>query len=166
MTNFSFAENAAATKRSVQLSPRIMNYPESEREYIRTALGASPMRKSACHLGHFFAILKSTLPPVKKSNNLAISQNGITLHCGDNVNAVLGPWVPSHRSGDPLHKLCQFRPYALLPSTREHRYSRAPLLESTATQCHKRAAYQKQRSHKIPPALCRCNRCPPASVAL
>ena len=27
---------------------------------------------------------------------------GITLHCGENVNAVLGHWVPSHRLGDPL----------------------------------------------------------------
>jgi hypothetical protein len=62
------------------------------------------MGKSACHFGHFFAILKSTLPSVKKTHNLAVSQNGITLQCGDNVNAVLGPWVPSHRLGDPLHK--------------------------------------------------------------
>ena len=63
----------------------------------------------------------------KKSIILAVSQNGITLHCSDNVNAVLGPWVPSHRLGDPLHK---------------------------------RAAYRKQRSQKIPPALCRYSVCP------
>ena len=40
---------------------------DPQRNCIRTALGASPMGKSACHLGHFFAILKSTLPSVKKS---------------------------------------------------------------------------------------------------
>ena len=104
--------------------------PNLQKNCIRTALGASPMGKSACHLSHFFAILKSTLPSVKKKSIiLAVSQNGITLHCSGNVNAVLGPWVPSHRLGDPLHK---------------------------------RAAYRKRRSQKIPPALCRCSKCPPA----
>ena len=113
----------------------LYTFPNLQKSRFRTALGANPMSKSACHLCNFFAILKRVSK--KRSCPTLQSVSAHTLACAEwnhctaahNVNAVLGPWVPSHRLGDPIHK---------------------------------RAAYQKQRSQKIPPALCRCSKCPPA----
>ena len=65
---------------------------DPQKHCIRTALSASPMSISACHLGHFFAILKTQ------------------------VSEKLGPPLPSvssHRIGFPVVHFTQFVIYRM-----------------------------------------------------
>ena len=65
---------------------------DPQKHCIRTALSASPMSISACHLGHFFAILKTQ------------------------VSEKLGPSLPSvssHRIGFPVVHFTQFVIYRM-----------------------------------------------------
>ena len=71
------------TKRNVKYGPWNMDYSESAKDCIRTALSASPMSISACNLGHFFHhfVWNLEYPTLRPFSNLKFQNCGSRARC-------------------------------------------------------------------------------------